>query len=256
MNQFEIEKQNRIITMSRDEALGTAADNFMIKSLEALYSYNFSWLGRPIIQYPQDIVAVQELVFNTRPDLIIETGIAHGGSLILSASLLALLDLEDHLKDSTKSTFGSSRRKVIGVDVDIRSANRSALDQHFLKPWIHLIEGSSISPEVISEVTEAASKFSKVMVCLDSNHTADHVAAELEAYGVLTSVGCYCVVFDTVVEHMPEQLSRDRPWGPNNNPMTAVRSFLSENSIFEVDDSITRKLLLSVAPDGYLKRIR
>ncbi len=210
------------------------------------YTYNFSWLGRPIIQYPQDILAMQELIWSVQPDLIIETGIAHGGSLIFSASMLELNAVCGGPKDA----------EVLGVDIDIRAHNREAIEAHPIFKRISMIQGSSISPEIASQVRAKAAGKKSVLVCLDSNHTHEHVLAELEAYAPLTSVGSYCVVFDTLIEDMPADMFFDRPWGPGNNPKTAVREYLKTHSEFEIDKRIDHKLLISVAPDGYLKRTR
>ena len=226
-----------------------SAREFFEASIGDRYSYNFSWLGRPIIQYPQDIVAFQELVFNVRPDLIVETGIAHGGSLVLSASLLALLDVMDGLDPR------QSKRKVVGVDIDIRPHNRQALDQHPLRFKMELIQGSSIEPSIIEQVRSHAKDCSKILVALDSNHTHDHVLAELNAYADLTSIGSYCIVFDTCVEDLPAGSSLDRPWDVGNNPKTALHQWLKSHPEFEIDKDIDNKLLISVAPDGYLKRL-
>jgi cephalosporin hydroxylase len=210
------------------------------------YSYNFSWLGRPIIQYPQDIVAMQEIIWRVNPDLIIETGIAHGGSLIFSASMLEL----------NAACGGPQNAEVLGVDIDIRDHNREAIEAHPMFKRISMVQGSSIAPEIIEQVKAKASGKQRVLVCLDSNHTHDHVLAELQAYAPLTSVGSYCVVFDTIIDDMPDEMFPDRPWGPGNNPKTAVQEWLKTNTEFEIDKPIDFKLLISVAPDGYLKRVR
>ena len=220
------------------------------------YVYNYDWLGRPIIQYPQDMVAMQELVWATRPDLIIETGIAHGGSLILSASLLAMLDYCDAVQAGIALDPKASKRKVLGLDIDIRSHTRDAIESHPLAHKIDMMQGSSISSEVIARVQAYARGYQRVMVCLDSNHTHEHVLAELRAYAPLTTLGCYCVVFDTFVEDMPADLFPDRPWAPGDNPKTAVHTYIKEQPGFEIDASIPHKLQVTVAPDGFLKRIR
>ena len=209
------------------------------------YSYNFSWLGRPIIQYPQDMIAMQELIWSIQPDLIIETGIAHGGSLIFYASLLEL----------NAACGGPPDAEVLGVDIDIRAHNRAAIEAHPMFKRITMIEGSSIAPDIIAQIKAKAAGQQRVLVCLDSNHTHDHVLAELEAYAPLTSVGSYCVVFDTVIEDMPAEMFPDRPWGPGNNPKTAVWDYLKTHPEFEIDKSIPHKLLITVAPDGYLRRV-
>jgi cephalosporin hydroxylase len=234
---------------SIEPKLKTASD-FLLQSINDRYSYNFSWLTRPIIQYPQDIVAFQELVSQGKPDLILETGIAHGGSLVLSASLLCLLDVMEGLDPR------QSPRKVVGVDIDIRPQNRKALDVHPLRFKMELIEGSSIDPDIIKQVRSHADGVQRVLVSLDSNHTHEHVLAELNAYADLVSVGSYCIVFDTVVEDLPAGSFPDRPWDVGNNPKTAVHEWLKRNPEFEIDKDIDNKLLISVAPDGYLRRAR
>lgn len=246
MNDFSKEMAERIHQNSRNEALRTAASDFVRESTAPKYSYNFSWLGRPIIQYPQDIVAMQELIWRVQPDLIIETGIAHGGSLIFSASMLEL----------NAVCGGPSDARVLGIDIDIRAHNRAAIEQHPMFKRISMIEGSSVAPDVIARVRAVAAQCKTVLVCLDSNHTHDHVLAELQAYAGLVSVGSYCIVFDTVIEDLPAGTYPDRPWGPGNNPKTAVREFLRDHTEFEVDESFDGKLLISVAPQGYLKRVR
>ncbi|MEI6830070.1 MAG: cephalosporin hydroxylase family protein [Synechococcaceae cyanobacterium ELA445] len=233
---------------SKDSEITGSAANFFKRSHQLQYSYNFSWLTRPIIQYPQDIVAFQEIVSSVKPDLIIETGIAHGGSLVLSASLLCLLDVMDGL-DPRKSP-----RKVVGVDIDIRPHNRKALDEHRLRFKMELIEGSSIDPVIIKHVRGRSVGSERILVSLDSNHTHEHVLAELNAYADLVSAGSYCIVFDTVIEDLPPGSFPDRPWDVGNNPKTAVHEWLKSHPEFEIDKEIDNKLLISVAPDGYLKR--
>jgi len=256
VNSFDQEIARRIEAISRDEKLKAEAANFMKASVQPQYSYNFRWMSRPIIQYPQDIVAMQELIWSVRPDLIIETGIAHGGSLIFNASMLALLDMTDAIEAGASSLAPSvSQRKVLGVDIDIRAHNLAAIQAHPMASRIQMIEGSSVATEVVAQVKEFAGNFQNVMVLLDSNHTHDHVLAELEAYAPLTSVGSYCVVFDTLIEDMPTDMYPDRPWGPGNNPKTAVWQYLEEHSEFEIDKTIHDKLLITVASDGYLKRL-
>ena len=201
------------------------------------------------------MVAMQELIFQVKPDLIIETGIAHGGSLIFSASMLALLDMNDAIESGEVLNPGDSKRKVIGIDIDIRAHNRSAIEAHPMASRIHMIAGSSILLETIAQVVNFASGFERVLVSLDSDHTHDHVLAELEAYAPLTSVGSYCVVFDSLIEDMPADIFDDRPWGPGNNPKTAVWEYLKGHPEFEIDKDIPHKLLITVAPDGYLKRV-
>lgn len=199
---------------------------------------------------------MQELIWQVRPDLIIETGIAHGGSLIFSASMLAQMDLCDAIESGVIIDPRLSQRKVIGIDIDIRAHNRAAIEGHPMASRIQMIQGSSIAPEIVAKVHAAAAGFKRILVCLDSNHTHDHVLAELEAYALLTSLDSYCVVFDTLVEDMPKEMSFDRPWGPGDNPKTAVWKYLESHKEFEIDKSIQDKLVLTVAPEGYLKRIK
>jgi cephalosporin hydroxylase len=246
MKAFNEEVSARISGNMQNEELIDTAYAFTKASIVSKYSYNFSWLGRPIIQYPQDILAMQELIWSIQPDLIIETGIAHGGSLIFSASMLELNAACGGLQDA----------EVLGVDIDIRAHNRVAIAAHPMAKRISMIQGSSISPEIVEKVKAKATGKQRVLVCLDSNHTHEHVLAELEAYAPLISVGSYCVVFDTLIEDMPVDMFSDRPWGPGNNPKTAVWEYLKTHPEFKIDKRIDHKLLISVAPDGYLKRVR
>ncbi len=255
-NEFEQEVIGRIAANAHNGAMISAGQEFLRSTTEPKYSYNFSCLGRPIIQYPQDMVAMQELIWEIKPDLIIETGIAHGGSLILSASMLALLDMTDAIESGITLNPRESRRKVLGIDIDIRAHNRAAIEAHPMASRIQMIQGSSIAPEIIGQVYAIAANYPRILVFLDSNHTHDHVLAELEAYAPLTSRDSYCVVFDTVVEDMPKEMFPDRPWGPGNNPKTAVWEYLKTHPEFEIDKSIQHKLLITVAPDGYLKRVK
>ena len=249
------ERRRSATTMHADAALQRRSTDFLLGISRHKYTYNFDWLGRPLIQLPQDIVAVQELFWRIRPDLVIETGIAHGGSLILSASLLALLDMCDAIESGASFDARDSRRRVIGIDIDIRSPNRQAIESHPMASRIELIQGSSIASDVVAAVHERAKAFRTIMVFLDSNHTHEHVLAELKAYAPLVSPGSYCVVFDTVVDDMPKTMFPDRPWGPGDNPKTAVYEFLRSHPEFQIDSEIHNKLLITVAPDGYLKRL-
>lgn len=237
---FERQKRENIARQGKDRDLVAASRRWMLETAPYNYTYNFTWLGRPVIQFPQDLVAMQEIIWNTRPQLIIETGIAHGGSLIFYASILELI----------------GDGEVLGIDIDIRAHNRNAIDVHPMRRRISMIEGSSIDATVVAQVRNAAAGKSRVMVVLDSNHTHDHVLAELTAYAPLVTVGQYLVVFDTSVEDAPKELFVNRPWGPGNNPKTAVREFLRSHDEFEIDLAVESKLLITVAPDGYLRRVR
>jgi cephalosporin hydroxylase len=220
--------------------------SFLKHSIEKRYSYNFKWMGRPIIQYPQDIIAVQELIWDIKPDLIIETGVAHGGSAVFFASLLELNALSGGPKDA----------EVWCVEIDLRSHNREALVAHPMYPRLKIFDGSSVDEKIASVIAEKATKCQRVMVVLDSNHTHEHVLGELNLFAPLVSVGSYCVVFDTVIEDLEGVEFVDRPWGKGDNPKTAVAEFLKTNSDFEVDCAIDEKLLISAAPGGYLKRVK
>lgn len=243
-DQFRQEVEDNISSLGLDTDVQALSRIWLREITPHRYPYNFSWLGRPIIQLPQDIVAMQELIFSIQPDLIIETGIAHGGSLIFSASMLELNAI----------CGGPKNAEVLGIDIDIRNHNREAIESHPMSKRVSMIQGSSISTETISEAHKKAAGKQRVMVCLDSNHTHDHVLAELEAYAPLVSADSYCVVFDTLIEDMPQTQFGDRPWGPGNSPKTAVQQFLTTHPEFEIDHRIDHKLLISVAPNGYLRR--
>ncbi len=236
---YRSEKRARIDGFGSDREMRELARTWRTKALEKKYMNNFSWLGRPMIQLPTDALAMQEIIWAVKPDLVIETGVAHGGSVVMSASMLQLLG------------HGS----VIGIDIEIRPHNRRAIEAHPMAPRIRLIEGSSVDPAVVGEVRLAA-QGKRAVVFLDSNHTHEHVLAELRAYAPLVCVGGYCVVFDTFVEDMPEDyVWVDRPWGKGNNPKTAVHAWLAEQPGFEIDRSIEDKLLVTSAPDGFLLRV-
>lgn len=245
VKQFEAEKIARIEAFGKDAEFQKHSRDWLEESMRKSYVYNFSWLGRPIIQNPIDIMAMQEIIWTVKPDLIIETGIAHGGSLIFSASMLEL----------NAACGGPADAEVLGIDIDIRAHNREAIKAHPMSRRISMIQGSSIAPEIVAQVKAKAAGKKRILICLDSNHTHEHVLAELEAYALLTSVGSYCVVFDTFVEDVPADVFQDRPWHPGNSPKTAVWEYLKTHSNFEIDKSIHQKLLITVAPDGYLKRV-
>lgn len=238
------------------QSLKIIASQFMSESVKTDYSYNFEWLSRPIIQYPQDIIATQEIIWKVKPDLIIETGIAHGGSLVLSASILALLDYDDAIKAGSLLDPNAPTRKVVGVDIDIREHNLKALNEHPMRNRMKLIEGSSIDPEIVNKVHEYSKNYKCILIFLDSNHTHEHVLSELNAYAKLVSRGSYCVVFDSVIQDLPNETSANRSWGVGDNPKTAIWEFLKSNSDFEIDKDIEDKLLITVAPDGYLKKVK
>lgn len=241
IQRFEQEVAANIKGLGEDRDVQALSRVWVREVTRHRYTYNFTWMGRPIIQTPQDMIALQELIWRTRPDVIIETGVAHGGSLIFHASLLELLG-------------GDGR--VIGVDIEIRPHNRVEIEKHPMAKRIKLIEGSSIDTEIVAKVAAELADKQRVMVILDSNHTLDHVERELKLYSPLVTKGCYLVVFDTLLEDMPADLQGSRPWGPGNGPKTAVHRFLQENKRFEIDKSIEHKLLITVAPDGYLQCVK
>jgi len=237
IKKFRNERKKYIKDLGQNKKLKALALRIMGRSLPYKYSYNFDWLGVPIIQYPQDIVAVQEIIWKVKPDFIIETGIARGGSLIFYASMLELL----------------GKGKVLGIDIDIRSHNRKEIEKHKMSHHVKMIQGSSVDDSVIKNIKKIVKKHKKIMVLLDSNHAHGHVLKELELYSPLVSKGSYLVVFDTVIEDLPR--SKNRLWGKGNSPKTAVREFLKKNKNFIIDKEIENKLLITVAPSGYLKRV-
>lgn len=237
---FKLECKKRIKDQSKNEKLLQASKQFTEETIKAGYSYNFTWMGRPIIQYPQDMIAMQEIIWDVKPDLIIETGIAHGGSLIYYASILELI----------------GKGEILGIDIDIREHNKKEIEQHPMSKRINMMQGSSISDEIIEQVKGYAKEKKAIMVCLDSNHTHAHVLKELELYSPFVTVGSYLVAFDTIVEELPKDMYNDRHWGIGDNPKTAVHEFLKRNDSFVINNEVDNKLLISVAPDGYLKRVK
>jgi len=239
IEQFKQEVKNNIDRIGEDEELKKIALDFCVGAWKDRYPYNFTWLGRPIIQLPQDIVALQEIIWQVKPDLVIETGIAHGGGLILYASILEMI----------------GQGEVLGIDVDIREHNRREIESHPMNKRIKMIEGSSVDKEIAQKVA-AIAEGRKTIVILDSLHTHNHVLEELNLYSSLVSKDSYLVVFDTIVEYMPRGFFSDRPWDKGNNPATAVKEFLKNNSEFVVDEEMHNKLLITAAPGGYLKKVK
>ena len=247
---FKKECLENISKQSSNKEFLDASNLWFSKSIKSKYSYNFEFLGRPIIQYPQDIIATQELIFQVKPDLIIETGIAHGGSLIFSSSLLCLLDIMEG-KDPRNSS-----RRVLGIDIDIREHNKKAIEEHPLSFKLEMIQGSSVEKSTLEKVDEIANKHERILVLLDSNHTHEHVLQELNAYSKYVSLESYCIVFDTCIENTEKGSYPDRPWEVGNNPMTAINEWVPNNPDFIIDKLIDDKLMISVAPSGYLKKIK
>lgn len=259
--------RNNVVSAGQDQDFHDLTNSWIRKSIEFNYAQNFTWMGRPVIQVPQDIYAIQELIWKVKPDLIVETGIAHGGSLILSASMLALVDYCEAVKSGKTLNPKESRRRVLGVDIDIRAHNREAIEAHPMAHMIEMFQGSSIDQGIIDKVHAVAEKHQTILLFMDSNHTHDHVLAELEAYAPLTTVGSYCVVWDTGVEDLPAGFCVGRPWGKGNNPKTAVWEYLGnlekaqgcgDEKIpsFEIDRFIEHKLMITASPDGFLRRVR
>ena len=240
---MDFDKKNKVMIekMGKDILLKQISHRWIAETSKFEYGYHFKWLGRPVIQLPQDMVAMQEIIWQVKPDLIIETGIAHGGSLIFYASMLEML---------------GGNGQVLGIDIDIREHNRAEIEKHPMYKRIDMIEGSSVDEKIAEQVYEIAKAKKRIMVVLDSMHTHDHVFKELKLYSPLVTKGSYLVVLDTIIEDMPGDFFPDRPWGRGNNPKTAVWEFLKTNNRFEIDKSIENKLLITVAPDGYLKCVK
>lgn len=250
-NRFDEEVRANIAGLRADADMKELSRLWVQEVSKHRWAYNFRWLGRPAIQFPTDAWALQELIWTIRPDVVVETGVARGGSVLFSASILALLDLCDAEAGQTPRP---ERRRVIGVEVDLRPENRKALAAHPLGSRVTIVDGSSTDLDTFSRVEQLCASSESILVCLDSNHTHAHVLKELELYSGLVRSGSYLVVYDTVIEHMPSEMFHDRPWGVGNNPMTAVREFLTANNQFEIDEEIAAKLQITVAPSGFLRR--
>jgi len=240
ITRFNKERKEAIKLMGKDNELKKKSLEWIIASHKYNYHYNFTWLGRPIIHYPNDVMLLQEIIWDIKPDLIIETGIAHGGSIVFSASMLELI----------------GKGEVVAVDIEIRKHNRIEIENHPMYKRITLIEGSSVDSNVIKRIESIANSKKRVMVFLDSLHTHDHVLKELRQYSKFVTKGSYIVCFDTYIKFFPKGYFKNKPWSVNKNPMTAVKSFLKENDSFMIDNSVIDKLCITEAFDGYLKRIR
>ena len=227
-------------TMSKDVEFKKLSQRWFDISLKYEYPYHFTWLGRPIIQYPQDILIIQELIWKIKPDLVIETGIARGGSLIFTASILELI----------------GKGNVIGIDVDIRKHNREEIEKHPMFKRIKMIEGSSIDKKNVKKIFKLAERKKKILVLLDSSHTHSHVLEELKSYSPLVNKGSYVVVFDTVLEDMPKNSFPNRPWDKGDNPKTAVKEFVKKSNRFKIDVDMERKLMITSNPSGFLKCVK
>lgn len=255
--EFKKKCADEIYLQGQDDELRSLSKNWVIRAAKHNYSYHFEWLGRPIIQHPQDMIGVQQLLWDVQPDLIIETGIARGGSLIFYSSILELISI----------CGGSTNSAVLGIDIDIRHHNYESIINHPLSKRVNMIQGSSTSEMTYNRVLEFCKNYKKILVCLDSNHTYEHVLKELELYAPLVSSGSYCIVFDTIVDDMPSEMFINRPWGADNNPKQAVHDYIkiiNEKSItgldgsvlkYTIDKNIENQLLITVAPDGFLRRL-
>ncbi len=241
LEQFQKECKEEIALQGKDETLKQKSIEWYKHSGQYKYGYHFTWMGRPIIQLPQDMIAMQEIIWNVQPDVIVETGIAHGGSLIFYASLLELLHKGGY---------------VIGIDIDIRPHNRAKIEKHPMYAHIQLIEGSSIAPETVKQVKQRIGQKKKVLVVLDSCHTHEHVLEELRQYSPLVTKGSYLICMDTIVQFVPDEFNGKRPWGGHNNPFTALQEFLKENERFEIDFEMDDKLLISESPHGFLRCVK
>ena len=254
MSDFDREVERNVASLADAVEFRRASQSWLLEANRRKYAYNFSWLGRPIFQVPQDLQAAHEIIWQVQPDLIIETGIARGGSLVFNASMLAMIDLCEATRAGGSYRLGDSKRRVVGIDIDIRSHNREAIEQHPLAALIEMVAGSSTDPSVIDHVGRIAESHERVMVCLDSNHTHEHVLNELNAYAPMVTPGSYCIVYDTGIEDLPAGFCSDRPWDKGDNPKTAVWAFLAKHTAFSVDKSWESKLGITSAPDGFLVR--
>jgi len=237
-SELESDKAEFLKLQNQDEELSRMGLDFVIRSDRYGYAYQWTWCDLPIVQLPQDIVATQEIIFRCKPTVIIETGVAWGGGIALYGTLM--------------DVYGG--RRIIGVDLNLAPSVVESVTKVGLKTEVTLIKGSSTSVDIIAQVSSMIREDDRVMVILDSNHTHEHVLDELRTYAPMVSLGQYCIVSDTIVENIPEQSHRPRPWGHGNNPMTAVRQFLSELDGFRPDEDIDRKLVMSFNPSGYLER--
>lgn len=241
IEEFREERRKAILEMGEDEAFRKMSLEWILKSNEYKYGYDFTWMGRPIIQFPNDMFIIQELIWQVRPDLIIETGIAHGGSIIFSASMLELIGGDG---------------VVVGIDIDIRKHNRIEIEKHPMMKRIVMLEGSSTDGDCMDRVYAIAKNRKSIMVFLDSNHTHGHVLAEMQAYGKLVTVGSFMVVFDTCIELFPKGYCSDRPWDVGDNPMTAIQEYLENNDTFIRDELVNSKAIITAAPNGYLRKVK
>ena len=236
---FQEWRKKLLASQSKDIQFKDSSSNWMQLAVDNKYSYQFDWLGVPIIQMPEDLILFQDIVYKTQPDLIIETGVARGGSVVFWASIQKLCGING---------------KVLGVDIDIRQYARNAIINSNFKDEIYLIEGSSVEDQVVSQVKNYVLQHKKIMVVLDSNHTHEHVLSELEIYSKFVTKDCFMLVLDTVIDDL--NIDPDRSWGPGSSPKSAVKEFMLKNSAeFTREQSYEDRALLSVAPYGYWRKI-
>ena len=241
--EFEDERSRQSRAMGRDVAVFQQSLK-LITALDAYdYSYLWSWMGVPIIQMPADVMATQEVIWATKPDVIIETGVARGGSVLFMASLLEII----------------GKGKVIGVDIDIRAHNREAIQTHPMSKRVVLVEGGSVDEVTLARVRAEIPDGASVMVVLDSDHSRKHVLAECRAYGPMVTPGCYMVVADTLVGHVTEENAprkRSKVWFKGDEPLSALQDYMAETNRFEVDEALNGKLVMSSSPGGYVRARR
>ena len=239
--EFQASIIRQSLALGQDDAVFRQSTELVTELDRYDYTYLWSWMGVPIIQMPADIMATQEVVWTTKPDVIIETGVARGGSVLFMASLLEMI----------------GKGKVIGVDIDIRAHNRETIQAHPMSKRVEMIEGGSADDDTLEKVRALIPEGASVMVVLDSDHSRDHVLAECRAYAPLITPGCYLVVADTLVGHVSEENApkkRSKIWFKGNEPLSALNDFIFENSDFEVDEVLNGKLVLSSSPGGYVRR--
>lgn len=236
---FDNERIRLLDSLGENDSLKSQGLDFVNSSNHKKYAYVWNWLGLPVIQMPEDLIKVQEIIFETKPDFVIETGVAWGGSLLFYSSILNSIGHGD----------------VIGIDITIPEHNRANIMRSIGSERINLIEGSSVSEDIVNKIESIVPKGSKVLLILDSHHTHEHVLAELELWSPLVTSGNYIVVCDTIVEYIEAPADRVRDWGKGNNPATAVNQFLSKNSRFSLDNEYNLKSFTSFHPGGFLQAI-
>ena len=238
--QYLENRKNKSFSLGLDKKIFQQSKDLIYNLDQYDYSYLWTWMGIPIIQLPADIMATQEVIWKTKPDIIIETGVARGGSVLFMASILEMM----------------GNGQVIGVDIDIRKHNRESIEAHPMSKRVTLIEGGSVDDSILKQVRANIPDGARVMVVLDSDHSRDHVLEECRAYGPMVTKDCYMVVADTLVGHLDEKeapQNRSQVWYKGNDPLTALQEYMLESDRFEIDLEINGKLVLSSSPGGYLR---